>query len=185
MIKINNAKQIITILLILMIINNHATYFFSTVNWLNVDKPLCEQGIDKSAVLTLRKKFFFSDQNVQWNDPVQLNLLYVQLREAIINGTHTCTCHESIQLAALQCQITYGNYNDVRHKPGFLDLQEFLPGHYIKLKGVEKAIFAEHRKLHNLSEVNAKFRYIQFCRSLPTYGVTFFVVKVNNLLYMA
>ena len=136
-------------------------------------------------MLTLRKKFFFSDQNVQWNDPVQLNLLYVQLRDAIINGTHPCTRHESVQLAALQCQITYGNYNDVRHKPGFLDLPEFLPGHHIKLKGVEKAIFAEHRKLHNLSEMNAKFRYIQFCRSSRTYGVTFFVVKVNSLPYMA
>ena len=160
---------------------------FPTVNsWLNVDKPLCEQRIDKSAVLmiTLRKKFF-SDQNVQWNDPVQLNLLYVQLRDAIINGTHTCTRHESIQLAAIQCQITYGNYNDVRHRPSFLDLQEILPCQYIKLKGVERAIFAEHRKLHNLSEVNAKFRYIQFCRFSRTYGVTFFVVKVNSLPYMA
>ena len=35
----------------------------------------------------------------------------------------------------------------------------------------------EHRKLHNMSELNAKFRYIQLCRSLRTYGVTFFLVK--------
>ena len=35
----------------------------------------------------------------------------------------------------------------------------------------------EYRKLHSLTELNAKFRYIQLCRSLKTYGVTFFLVK--------
>ena len=73
-------------------------------------------------------------------------------------------------------------------------LQKFLPREYVKIKGIEKSIFAvsgrgyvklccygdifkEHRKLHNMSELNAKFRYIQLCRSLRTYGVTFFLVK--------
>ena len=28
-----------------------------------------------------------------------------------------------------------------------------------------------------MSELNAKFRYIQMCRGMPTYGVTFFLVK--------
>lgn len=38
-------------------------------------------------------------------------------------------------------------------------------------------VHQEHRKLHSLTELNAKFRYIQLCRSLKTYGVTFFLVK--------
>ena len=50
------------------------------MNWLNPDKSLREQGIEETSMLTLRKKFFFSDQNVDRNDPVQLNLLYVQVR---------------------------------------------------------------------------------------------------------
>ena len=49
------------------------------VNWLNPDKSLREQGIEETVVLTLRKKFFFSDQNVDRNDPIQLNLLFVQV----------------------------------------------------------------------------------------------------------
>ena len=154
------------------------SYFPSIVNWLNMDKSLCEQGIEESTVLTLRKKFFFSDKNVHSNDPVQLNLLYVQLRDSIVNGSHLCTRDECVHLAALQCQILYGNHNKSRHKPGFLDLHQFLPHHYVKQKKIEKSIFAEHCKLINLSETNAKFRYIQFCRSLRTYGVTFFVVQV-------
>ncbi len=35
----------------------------------------------------------------------------------------------------------------------------------------------EYRKHYSLSELNAKFRYIQMCRAMPTYGVTFFLVK--------
>ena len=50
-----------------------------TVNWLNPDKTLQEQGIEETSILTLRKKFFFSDQTVDRNDPVQLNLLYMQV----------------------------------------------------------------------------------------------------------
>ena len=143
-----------------------------------MDKPLCEQGVEESTTLTLRKKFFFSDQNVQSNDPVQLNLLYVQMRDAIINGTHPCTHNECVHLAALQCQIQHGNYSATKHQPGYLELHRFLPPHLIKQKGIETSIFAEHRKLINLNELNAKYRYIQFCRSLRTYGVTFFLVKV-------
>eukprot|EP00731_Ephydatia_muelleri_P016952 Em0010g50a len=117
------------------------------VNWLNSDKSLREQGISETAVLTLRKRFFFSDQNVDRNDPVQLNLIYCR--------------EEAVQFAALQCQIQYGNHNEAKHKPGFLNLDEFLPEEYVKFKGIEKLIWTDHRKLHNLTELNAKFRYIQ------------------------
>ena len=30
-----------------------------------------------------------------------------------------------------------------------------------------------------MTEINAKYRYITLCRSLKTYGVTFFLVKVR------
>ena len=43
----------------------------------------------------------------------------------------------------------------------------------------------DHRKLYELSALNAKFRYIELCRSLRTYGVSFFAVKVcvHNIIY--
>ena len=49
------------------------------MNWLDHSKTLREQGVDESEHLLLRRKFFFSDQNVDARDPVQLNLLYVQV----------------------------------------------------------------------------------------------------------
>lgn len=36
----------------------------------------------------------------------------------------------------------------------------------------------EHKKLIGVNELDAKVRYTQLCRSLKTYGITFFLVKV-------
>ncbi|XP_064644928.1 talin-1-like isoform X16 [Lineus longissimus] len=147
------------------------------LNWLDHAKTLREQGIDENETLLLRRKFFFSDQNVDARDPVQLNLLYVQSRDAILNGTHPVTMEEAVLFGGIQCQVQFGDHVEHKHKTGFLDLKEFLPKEYIKVKGIEKKIFLEHRKLIGLTEIAAKHRYTSHCRSLKTYGITFFLVK--------
>ena len=50
------------------------------MDWLDHSKTLREQGVTDNDVLLLRRKFFFSDQNIDQRDPIQLNLLYVQVR---------------------------------------------------------------------------------------------------------
>lgn len=47
--------------------------------WLNPDKSLREQGVDENEVIVLKKKFFVTDSNIDRTDPIQLNLLYVQV----------------------------------------------------------------------------------------------------------
>jgi len=62
--------------------SNFLFFFFFSLKiaiWLNPEKSLREQGVDENEVLVLKKKFFFSDQNIDRNDPIQLNLLYVQV----------------------------------------------------------------------------------------------------------
>ncbi|OAD56745.1 Talin-2 [Eufriesea mexicana] len=147
------------------------------VNWIDPSKTLREQGIDESETVLLRRKFFFSDQNIDSRDPVQLSLLYVQARDAILDGTHPVTQEKACTFAGIQCQIQFGDYKEDKHKPGFLDLKEFLPQSYLKVKGIEKKIFAEHKKHIGLSELDAKVLYTKTARSLSTYGVTFFLVK--------
>jgi talin len=56
-------------------------------------------------------------------------------------------------------------------------LKDFLPFSYVRVKGLEKKIFAEHRKHISVSELDAKVLYTRTARELPTYGVTFFLVK--------
>ncbi|KOX74764.1 Talin-1 [Melipona quadrifasciata] len=147
------------------------------VNWIDPSKTLREQGIDESETVLLRRKFFFSDQNIDSRDPVQLSLLYVQARDAILDGTHPVTQEKACIFAGIQCQIQFGDHKEDKHKPGFLDLKEFLPQSYLKVKGIEKKIFAEHKKHIGLSELDAKVLYTKTARSLSTYGVTFFLVK--------
>ncbi|XP_077996572.1 talin-1-like isoform X2 [Glandiceps talaboti] len=147
------------------------------LNWLDHTRTLREQGVEEGETLIFRRKYFYSDQNVDSRDPVQLNLLYIQCRDNILNGTHPCSLEEACQLAGSQCQIQFGDHVESKHKPGFLDMKSILPKEYAKVKGAEKRIFAEHKKLIGVSELDCKVRYTQLCRSLKTYGITFFLVK--------
>uniref|UniRef100_A0A671NP40 Talin-1-like n=1 Tax=Sinocyclocheilus anshuiensis TaxID=1608454 RepID=A0A671NP40_9TELE len=146
------------------------------LNWLDHGRTLREQGVEESEMLLLRRKFFYSDQNVDSRDPVQLNLLYVQARDDILNGSHPVSFDKACEFAGYQCQIQFGDHNELKHKPGFLDLKEFLPKEYIKNKG-EKKIFQAHKNCQNMTEIEAKVSYVKLARSLKTYGVSFFLVK--------
>ncbi|XP_073240951.1 talin-like [Porites lutea] len=145
------------------------------VHWLDHDKTLREQGVDDLCTVLLRRKYFYSDQNVDIKDPVQLGLLFVQCRDGILDGTHPCTQEEAIQLAAIQIQVQFGDFEDAKYK--FIDLKEFLPKEYVKSKSIDKKIKEEHKKVSGHDELQAKYRYVQLCRGLKTYGVTFFLVK--------
>jgi hypothetical protein len=60
-------------------------------------------------------------------------------------------------------------------------IKEFLPPQFHKLKGFDKDIMREYQqKLTGMVEVNAKYRYVQLCRSLKTYGITCFLVKEKD-----
>ena len=60
-------------------------------------------------------------------------------------------------------------------------LKEFLPASYMKVKGIEKKVFKEHKKHLTLTELDAKVLYTKSARDLKTYGVAFFLVKVSLL----
>ncbi|KAM6150038.1 talin-2 isoform 4-T4 [Erethizon dorsatum] len=147
------------------------------LNWLDHSRTFREQGVDESETLLLRRKFFYSDQNVDSRDPVQLNLLYVQARDDILNGSHPVSFEKACEFGGFQAQIQFGPHVEHKHKPGFLDLKEFLPKEYIKQRGAEKRIFQEHKNCGEMSEIEAKVKYVKLARSLRTYGVSFFLVK--------
>lgn len=147
------------------------------LDWLDHNRSLREQGVDEKATLLLRRKYFFSDQNIDARDPIQLHLLYVQTRDNIMKGALPVSQERALEFAGLQCQIQYGDYNESKHKPGFLELKEVLPKEYCRVKKIEKEIYVEHNKQKGADELEAKTRYTQLARSLPTYGIAFFLVK--------
>uniref|UniRef100_A0A8C6KCU1 Talin 1 n=1 Tax=Nothobranchius furzeri TaxID=105023 RepID=A0A8C6KCU1_NOTFU len=124
------------------------------LNWLDHGRTLREQGVEETEMLLLRRKFFYSDQNVDSRDPVQLNLLYVQARDDILNGSHPVSFDKACEFAGYQCQIQFGDHNESKHKPGFLDLKEFLPKEYIKNKGERKIFQVSHLKQEKMKGKN-------------------------------
>jgi len=166
--------------------NDDDSYPYDGPLWLNPNKTLEEQEVPETAVLFYKKKFYYHDGSEDCtNDPVYYNLLFYQSRDAIISNVYTCNREEAVQLAATLFQINFGDHNPNIHKPGFLkpqDLRFFLPLECLEAWGlnfqkVEKMIYKEHRKLRGIKEVYAKFRYVQLCRSLKTFGAVFFPVK--------
>eukprot|EP00002_Diphylleia_rotans_P006509 TRINITY_DN1586_c0_g2_i1.p1 TRINITY_DN1586_c0_g2~~TRINITY_DN1586_c0_g2_i1.p1 ORF type:complete len:1874 (-),score=553.08 TRINITY_DN1586_c0_g2_i1:211-5832(-) len=146
-------------------------------DWLKPTTSLHEQGISSDAVLLMKKKFFFSDANIDASDPLELHLLYVQATKQILSEELRCSMEEAIKLAALQLQASYGNHNPNKHKVGMIKLEEILPMTFRKARGIDKEIFQEHRKLTGVSDVHAKHRYVGTCRQIKTYGITFFNIK--------
>ena len=91
------------------------------VHWVDHGKTLREQGIVESDILVLKRKYFYSDANIDSRDPIQLNLLYQQAKEAILNSTHPVTQEDAIMFAAYQAQVQFGDHRESTHKPGFLE----------------------------------------------------------------
>ncbi|XGW23184.1 hypothetical protein V3C99_005435 [Haemonchus contortus] len=144
--------------------------------WVDHGKTLREQGIGEDETLLLRRKYFFSDTNVDSRDPVQLNLLYVQCRDGVLRSLHPVTKEIACELGALQCQIEYGDFPE--NKPKFyIEGRDFLPKEYAKSKENEKKIVQNYKQLSGTSDLDAKSKYVHLCRGLKTYGVTFFLVK--------
>ncbi|GMT28060.1 hypothetical protein PFISCL1PPCAC_19357, partial [Pristionchus fissidentatus] len=145
------------------------------LNWVDQGKTLREQGIGEEETLLLRRKYFFSDTNVDSRDPVQLNLLYVQCRDEVLRGKHPVTKETALQLGALQCQVLYGDFPE--NKPKFIiEGRDVLPKEYAKSKETDKVI-QMYRELIGTGDLDAKSKYVHLCKGLNTYGVTFFLVK--------
>lgn len=76
-----------------------------SVNWVEGSKTLREQGVEATETLLLRRRLFFSDRNVDSRDPVQLTLLYVQARDAILAGTHPITQEKGIYIICISLSL--------------------------------------------------------------------------------
>ncbi len=81
----------------------------STNKWLDPTQTLCYEDVGVNDVLILKKRLFFTDERLNRNDVVQVNLVYNQIKDSIINGVNPCTLDESLTLAAIQYRVKYGD----------------------------------------------------------------------------
>ena len=147
--------------------------------WLNPLKTLREQNIFEMDRVLLKKKFYFSDGDVDKTDVFQLGILYAQAQKSIVQGLMPVNVEECVHFAALQMQILYENHEPDKHKKGIIGLNEFVPPEFIKKKDLEKKVYEHHKSLYGMSALNAKYKYLQLIRSMKLYGMTVFPVKVR------
>eukprot|EP01116_Phalansterium_solitarium_P023894 TRINITY_DN8583_c0_g1_i4.p1 TRINITY_DN8583_c0_g1~~TRINITY_DN8583_c0_g1_i4.p1 ORF type:complete len:716 (+),score=234.47 TRINITY_DN8583_c0_g1_i4:107-2254(+) len=144
--------------------------------WLQSNTSLDEQNVPEGTILILKKRFFYSDNLLDKEDPVSLHLLYVQSRDAVLNGEYSVTKNEAIELASLLCQVLHGNYDPNRK----IDIKSVLPLAFRKEKAWEKEIANLWKKASGLTETSAKYKYVQTVRFLKTYGISSFEIKMAN-----
>lgn len=147
-------------------------------HWLRPGRLLREQGAFEAKSIILKRRFFFSYDNIDTTDPVELNLLYGQIRILIVSSRCPCTLPVACMFAATQLQVDLGDYIPEKRRPSDIQLQNLMPSDFAKHKDARKMIINEYRKLSGVSQMEAKLRYVKLFRSLPTCGATFFSAEI-------
>ncbi|KAL3314048.1 FERM central domain [Cichlidogyrus casuarinus] len=145
-------------------------------NWIQHSLTFTQQGILDDDVLLLKRRYFYSDKNVSADDPFELDLLYTQVKKSIVNGEHPVKMEEAVLLAALQCFVEKGPPSKEKSSNWHIDLSLCLPEEYVKKKGIEKKIKETYKTLTDC-KMDGRSRYVDKCRSLPSYGITFFLIE--------
>lgn len=151
----------------------------SSARWMEPKESFLKQLIDGSQTLVFRKKFFVSDAVATPKDPAMLHLVYLEARCAVVGDQFQLSFDQVILFAALQMQITYGDYDPLLHVANFLSLDRFLPTSARFMQFVEEDVYLEHRKLKGMSEQDAKFKYVRKCGKVPTFGAALCPARVR------
>ena len=131
---------------------------------------------------------------MQVTNESSLNLQYLQAVYNIITGQYPCDVEEALKLGAIHFIYKFGEYQPMRHRPGFLGrrIVEFIPTKLLKSKGLEQweqLLFDNIRDYYNcnhgnkLDAVNIKSPQHMYLRRVMSYvdhfGVTFFRASQN------
>jgi hypothetical protein len=142
--------------------------------WVDETASLDSQLKPEKDVI-LRKKFVLN--KLLREDHTALHFTWLEARQSVITGAHPISMQQALTLASLQMQITYANYDPLVHVAGFLKLSEVLPPQFRKVGFIEEDVYTHHRHLKDVSELEAKYRYVKKLMIFPTYGVTTFRAK--------
>lgn len=102
--------------------------------WLNDGQTLHEQDVKETDELVYAKRYFFTDDYVDKDDPFTLHLLYVTVQKGVVAGQYQMTRNDAVMFAALQMQVMFGDHDPARHKKGFINLSDFVPAAYRKAR---------------------------------------------------
>jgi PTB domain (IRS-1 type)/FERM central domain/EF-hand domain pair len=147
--------------------------------WLMGGRSLADQG--SASRVAMKKRFFMSDSNVDQNNPFQLHLLYTSMRDAVFDeephrGLVLSSPEELVTFLALRLQIESGNFLEGATEATLKALPDMLTQQMQRAVGkrVFSRVITDWKKLVGMSETNAKYRFVQLCRSSKYYGANAF-----------
>jgi len=115
------------------------------------------------------------------SDEASIRLFYGEARQNVLTGRYPCTTDDVVNLAALQMQTMYGDYDESKHVMGFLtdsdSLSEFIPSYHYGSKSPEeweRLILAQYQTYSGKSVYMARMLYLQYTRQWAFYGSSFF-----------
>jgi len=145
--------------------------------WLDQNIRFCDQAsipnADEVHTVVMRKRFFVFDGEFQLADTAYIHFLFLECKQSVLRGVYPLSMEEALAFAALQLQITVGNYDPLVHVSGFLNVKEFLPSQWHSLPFIEEDMIRLHRTIKDLSTEEAKFRYIRKLQRIKSFGVNY------------
>eukprot|EP01114_Cavostelium_apophysatum_P001928 TRINITY_DN11692_c0_g1_i1.p1 TRINITY_DN11692_c0_g1~~TRINITY_DN11692_c0_g1_i1.p1 ORF type:complete len:410 (-),score=94.87 TRINITY_DN11692_c0_g1_i1:81-1310(-) len=115
-------------------------------------------------------------------DPGAVHLFYTQAVYNVICSNYPCTIEVAIQLAGIQLQLTLGNKDPVKHKPGYLKeyIPQYIPEHLwqkMKVDEFEQVLAKEHVIHADRNKYDLQILYLSIVRQWKHYGCVFFKAK--------
>jgi Ran GTPase-activating protein (RanGAP) involved in mRNA processing and transport len=154
--------------------------------WLHSERTITEESIGRDSELHYIFKLIKLPADV--SDGRVLELLYLQIRQSILDGKYSCSERLAVRLAALSIQTTMGDYDPTVHKSGYLsrmDISNFLPFTVTAHSSEywQRRFFRQHQILKGMAKAQAQKLYVQLARSyIPNFGLHFFTVDDESRL---
>ena len=157
------------------------------VTWLQPEERLTSRALHKDWPLHFTFCVRFWPQDSAWTlEEVAAELLFLQVRYAVLDGSLFCPLATAIELAAYALQALCGDFMDSRLESGQLTRNRHLPQ---KLEGPlrgspewQERVTSLHRRLHGLPRRDAMHEYLQRAQQLPEYGTTFTNIRCDHPL---
>jgi len=128
-----------------------------------------------------KKKIFLKDDDKELEDPTAKDLVYKQAAYYINSSDYLSTPEQAIQLAGLQMQIVYGDFNSSIHTLGFLTTNDSLKNFVPKLMFPQRkphdwegVILKQHSLIRGRNAEDCKKDYLDMVKQLKFYGTTFY-----------
>ena len=155
--------------------------------WLKMNKKVISQDVRKENpyLFKFRVKFFPEDVSEELIQEVTQRIVFLQVKETILNDEVYCPPEMSVILSSYAVQAKYGDYSPDMHKSGFLAHDRLLPQRVLDQHKMTKGQWEEHivkwySKHKGMLRETAMMEYLKIAQDLRMYGVNYYDIKNKN-----